>query len=248
MDSSHGRCCSSSRLDDAASRAHKAAKILAILARAVGPDLSTYACLDIGCSSGLLTRELAPRFRYTVGVERDDHAVEDATRHVSPRLALVRADGQRLPIRDASVDVAVCAQVYEHVADANLLFSEIWRVLAPDGACFFSGPNRLYPVELHCGLPFVHWLPHTWARTCVRTLGRDGEYDMRPLTLWALRRRLARFEIEDYTITMVRDPQGFSCEEEMGRWHWISRLPHWLLRAMLPLAPNFNWVLRKAGD
>jgi SAM-dependent methyltransferase len=248
MGSRHSRGCRGSRLHDEALRGRKASKVLAILATALGTDLSGYTCLDVGCSSGLLTMGLAPSFRFTVGVEPDGQAIQRAANHVTRRLVVVQGDGQSLPVLDASVDVVVCAQVYEHVPDAELLFSEIWRVLPPGGACFFSGPNRLYPVELHAGLPFVHWLPQSWARACLRTIGRGGEDEVRPLTLWALRKRLARFEIEDYTVTMMRDPQGFSCEEEMGRWHWIGRLPGWLLRAVSPMSPNFNWVLRKPND
>ena len=181
--SRHGRGCRAPRLDDEASRGRKASKVLAILTSALGDDLSGYTCLDVGCSSGLLTKRLAPSFRFTVGVEPDGQAIQCAADHLARRLVMVQGDGQSLPVLDASVDVVVRAQVYEHVPDVDLLFSEIWRVLSPSGACFFSGRNRLHPVELHAGLPFVHWLPRTWARACLRTIGRGDEYDLRPLTL-----------------------------------------------------------------
>lgn len=234
-----------SRIDDEVSRSRKASKILAVLHNALGPDLSGYTCLDVGCSSGLITKHLAPRLHYTVGLEYDGCAIRRGAKVCSSQLGLVQADGQRLPIRDAAVHLVICAQVYEHVADASLLFAEIWRVLAPGGLCFLSGPNRLYPMELHYRLPLVHWLPHSWARACVRMLGRDTGQIVRTRTLWGLRRGLEQFEIEDYTLAMLARPDEFSCTEEMGRLSWMSRLPHWLLRAALPLTPNFNWVLRK---
>lgn len=246
---STSRGSSSSRLHDEASRSRKAAKILTVLAKALeSDDLSCYDCLDIGCSYGLMTKHLAPRFRHTLGIEYDAQATERWAAFSSSRLAFVRGDAQRLPIQDSAVDVVICAQVYEHVSEVNLLFSEIWRVLVPGGICFFSGPNKLFPLELHCKLPFVHWLPYTWTIACVRMLGRDEEYDVRPMTLWALRRRLSAFEIDDYTLAMIREPEQFSCSEEMGRLSWVGSLPGGVLRAILPLVPNFNWILRKPDE
>jgi hypothetical protein len=43
----------------------------------------------------------------------------------------------------------------------------------------------------------------------------------------------------------LRQPETYHCAEELGRLRWISRLPVVVLRALLPLAPNWNWVLRK---
>jgi SAM-dependent methyltransferase len=216
------------------------------LSLALDQDLGSLACLDIGCSRGLITKHLAPRFGVTLGIEHDAQALAHAAPSAAPLLGFVRGDGQSLPIQDGAVDVVVCAQVYEHVDDVEALLSEIWRVLKPGGVCFFSGPNRLFPWEFHARLPFVHWLPYAWARACVRLLGRGKGYDVRPLALWTLRRRLGRFAIQDLTVAMVRDPDLFSCGEELGHSRWLGRLPESLLRAMLPLVPNFNWILIKA--
>ncbi len=230
---------------DEKGRSRKAEKILAVLTEVLGTDLSRYVCLDIGCSYGLLAKHLAPRFRHTLALEYDTGALEQAAELSGPHLDFVRGDAQRLPIRDGAVDVVICAQVYEHVADSSLLFAEIWRVLAPGGVCFFSGPNRLYPIELHYHLPFIHWLPWPWTRACLNMLGRGDEERIRSMTLWGLRRRLAAFEISDYTVAMLHDPTKYVCVEEMGRLRWMSRLPLGVLRGILPLVPNFNWVLQK---
>ena len=232
------------RLDDETSRASKATKIIAALAKTLGRDWTGRTCLDIGCSSGLITQHLASRFRYTLGVEYDA-AVKRAAKLSTYSMAFARADALRLPVRDSTVDVVVCAQVYEHVANAEILFSEIWRVLVDGGVCFLSGPNKLYPVELHYRLPLIHWLPASWAGACLRALGRGREYDIRSLTPRSLRRHLAGFEIQDLTVSILRDPQAFAVTEELGRLTWVSRLPDWLLRVLVPFVPNVNWVLRK---
>ncbi|MBN1401912.1 MAG: class I SAM-dependent methyltransferase [Anaerolineae bacterium] len=233
------------RLFDEHSRELKAVKILTALSHVLGQRLDDLTCLDIGCSRGLITRHLAGRFRMTVGIEYDAEAVMHAAGFAAPGLGFVRGDGQRLPIADGSLDVVICAQVYEHVTDVRALLSEIWRVLKPAGVCFFSGPNRLYPWEFHVRLPFVHWLPAKWAEACVRWLRRGEGFDVRALTLWALHGHLADFEIHDLTVAMIRRPHAFGLSEEMPSLRWFSRLPEWLLRILLPLMPNFNWVLSK---
>ncbi len=233
------------QLADEASRARKAAKILAVLESVLGADLSELVCLDVGCSFGLITKHLAPRFRFTLGVEYDLQAIQEANKWSAEHLSFVRGDGQCLPIQDETVDVVICTQVYEHVASDQALFAEIERVLAPGGVCFFSGPNRLYPVEQHYGLPIVHWLPAALAARLLRAFGRAKELDIHSGTLWALRRKLRHFAIQDFTVDMLQNPDHYACREEMGRLGWISHLPRWLLKAIMPLAPNFNWVLKK---
>lgn len=233
------------RLDDAQSRALKAAKILAILDEVLGPEGARRVCLDVGSAHGLITRQLAPHFGQSLGVEQDAQAVCQAAKFASPRLGFIQGDALNLPLGDQCADVVICAQVYEHVADAMRLFDEIWRVLVPGGICFLSGPNKLYPIELHYGLPFVQWLPVSWASAWLRATGRAEAYDVRSLTLWTLRRYLQGFEIQDYTAAMLRQPDRYASGGELGRWRWIGKLPPWLLRGLLPVVPNFNWVLRK---
>lgn len=236
---------SSERLNDADSRRLKALKIQTALSDALGGELTGLRCVDIGCATGLVTRHLAPSFAHTIGLEYDLEALRQASHWGDTRLSFGRADGRALPIPDEAVDVVVCAQVYEHIQPASELFAEIWRVLVPGGVCFFSGPNRLFPWEFHCRLPFVHWLPSPVARLLVRALRPQEEYDVHPLTLWGLRRLVRRFGIRDYTVAMMRRPAQYGCRDEMGPLVWLSRLPTPWLRAILPLVPNYNWVLTK---
>jgi SAM-dependent methyltransferase len=238
----------SDRLHDPANRAAKADKILIILHNALGDDLSHWRAVDIGCASGLITRALAPHLRWILGVEYAADELRQADATSQPNLLLVQGDGAALPLPAASVDLALCSQVYEHVADADALAAEVYRVLTPGGVCFFSGPNRLDPIERHHGLPLLSWLPRPLADAYVRLAGRGDAYRERSRTYWGLRRLWRCFAIEDYTLAALRQPQAYHLASEMGRLAWLGRLPVWLLRMLRPLYPNSNWVLRKQGE
>ncbi|WP_432344721.1 class I SAM-dependent methyltransferase [Shinella yambaruensis] len=63
-----------------------------------------------------------------------------------------------LPLEDASVDIACCIEVLEHVYGDKAAVSDLGRV-ARD-LILFTTPNKWFPVIAHdTRLPFCHWLP-----------------------------------------------------------------------------------------
>lgn len=232
----------SQRVRDPSSRQEKAEKIIWALTQYVEHISSPAICLDVGCSSGMITSALAPLFSTTVGLEYDTVALRAADDVSRTRVQFVRGDTMCLPFDDSIVDVIICAQVYEHVPDDEKMFAEIYRVLKPGGAVFFSGPNWLFPIEPHYFLPFLHWLPERFASLYLRMSGRGTSYYERSRHLWGLRRLAARFTIQDISIDVLRQwylPRS----GKVGRV--LQRLPEGFWRALLPLFPNFNWILRK---
>ena len=235
---------SESTLYDAETRHAKADKISAILRHALGDELGQMRCLDVGCASGLITRHIADQVGTIIGLEYDLEHVQRMGANTQDNLLLIQGNAQKLPLADGSLDLVICAQVYEHVADADSLAQEIYRVLQPGGVCFFSGPNRLDPIERHYGLPFVSWLPQKWADAYLRLTGRGKGYPEHPRTLWGLRKLWADFEITDYTLRLVMQPEAFGMQNTRGL-ALAKHLPSWLLRALLPWVPNYNWILCK---
>ncbi len=226
---------------DELSRRRKAAKIASVLQRVLGDRLGASLCLDVGSSSGLITFELAPLFRATLGTDFDLPALRHAPR--AETLTFAQADAMRLPIAAASIDVAICAQVYEHVPDDNRLAAELYRVLKPGGVVFFSGPNWLYPIEPHYFLPFLHWLPPRLAGLYLKLFRKGDSYYERSRTYWGLRRLWGQFQIEDVTVELLRArPGDLTITPTLA---WALRAPDGWLRAAVPLMPNFNWLLRK---
>lgn len=224
------------------SQAEKIAYILTQLSLCHFP-LPSATCLDLGCSSGTITAALAPLFSKTVGLDYDETALKNAERVGSSKPAFLRGDAMRLPVPDSSIDVVICAQVYEHVPDDTRLVAEIYRVLKPGGMVFFSGPNKLFPLEPHYRLPFLHWLPGKLANGYLRLLGRGNQYYERSRTLWSLRRLVAPFVVQDVTIEVLirkaqRTPSGV-------RATLLSRVPSFAWNLLLPALPNYNWILYK---
>lgn len=236
------------KMRDRENRLWKAAKIrysITALGRLPAEALSRALCVDVGCSSGVMTNQLAPLFGRTVGLEYDRIALQNLDR-VEPAVAsYARGDAMHLPLGDEAADVIICSQVYEHVPDDRRLFAELFRILKPGGMIFFSGPNRLFPWEFHYSLPFFHWLPGPLADRVLQALGRGDHFYEHLRTIWTLRAALRDFEIQDVTVDLlVQNPQAVIPE----RWiPWVRWVPAFVWRALLPFFPNFNWLLYKPG-
>ncbi len=84
--------------------------------------------LDVGCGDGTMTRAVADKLG-----AHDVHGVDIKIR---PGLAIdvVEYDGKSLPFDDARFDLVTIVDVLHHCQDLEAVFSEIMRVVKPDGA------------------------------------------------------------------------------------------------------------------
>jgi ubiquinone/menaquinone biosynthesis C-methylase UbiE len=128
-----------------------------ILASSPGGDL-----VDIGCGPGMMVRELLDTrqedFRITA-LDRSAAMVKEcAARAAGARnVATLVARVEKMPLRDASFDVALAMGVLEY-ADAKAALAEIARVLRPDGRLLATMLNPMSPyrlVEWHVYWPLL---------------------------------------------------------------------------------------------
>lgn len=230
-------------LRDDHSRLQKAEKIIYSISE-LRKDLNLLRCLDLGCSSGVITSALQPYFNQIVGMDYDPTGLNAIPEERKALSVFIRGDAMRLPFPDDSFDVIVCAQVYEHVLDDKVLFSEISRIIRTDGIIFFSGPNKLFPIEPHYKLPFIHWLPLSWADYYLRIFKKGNLFDIKSRTYNDLRNQFKKYIIYDMTRKILRN--DLSGKNSFG--HFIVSIllilpnPIWRL-FILPLIPNINWIL-----
>ncbi len=85
--------------------------------------------LDLGCGRGAWLSRMRDEGLAPVGMEPETQRARCARAHAPVAVA----DGQRLPVRDGSVDLVWCIHVLHHLEDPVAALAEIRRVLRPQG-------------------------------------------------------------------------------------------------------------------
>ncbi len=99
---------------------------------------------DVGSGSGsnlALLRDAFPQCKL-IALDLSLDALVAGRRDVPWALSFV-ADVHTLPLSDCRVDLVVCTEVLEHVADLHAAAREIARVVRPRGYAVVSSPNYL---------------------------------------------------------------------------------------------------------
>jgi SAM-dependent methyltransferase len=106
-------------------------------ARALGLLLPEIDVADLGCGEGYLTLESARWARHVTAVDRSPDVLargrELAARRKLANITWKKGDLERLPMPDASVDVALLSQALHHAAKPERALAEAFRVVRPGG-------------------------------------------------------------------------------------------------------------------
>src|SRR5262245_11074554 len=117
-------------------------------ARALGHLLPPLVVADLGCGDGYLAREASRFAKRVIAVDRSEAALArardmakrfvqrtgDAAKAGRERLASIewkRGELEDLPLKDASVDVALLSQALHHAADPSRAVAEAARIVVP---------------------------------------------------------------------------------------------------------------------
>jgi SAM-dependent methyltransferase len=132
-------------------------------------------CLEVGCGTGVHAATVRELGWTPVGVD----VSAGMLRHARGRLAIARADAQRLPLRDESLPAVIAVMAHTDMPGYLAVVREAARVLRPGGAlvhvgvhpCFCGGfADRSDPqaVVIRPGYLDGHWTKASWTDKGVR--------------------------------------------------------------------------------
>jgi 2-polyprenyl-6-hydroxyphenyl methylase / 3-demethylubiquinone-9 3-methyltransferase len=113
--------------------------------RDLGVNPAGKTVVDIGCGGGLFAEEFARLGSHVIGVDPSAASLATAELHAAAAGLAIdyrEGSGEHLPLADASVDIACCVDVLEHVNDLDAVIGETARVLRPGGVYLYDTINR----------------------------------------------------------------------------------------------------------
>ena len=113
--------------------------------------------VDLACGTGYGSDMLIKKGHAAVvhAFDASDEAIAIAARtYGGPALHFSPGRAERIPLPNASVDVAISMETFEHLTDPNAMLREFHRVLVEGGTLIIStprndGPSRLCPDNPH---------------------------------------------------------------------------------------------------
>lgn len=139
----------------------------------------TWVVADIGCGTGNAAEVLAPLVSKVVAIDQSEAMLAAAKKRLSglKNVDFVCGELEKLPLKDASVDAAVCVLVLHHIEDPTIACREMARALKPGGVCL------IVDMVEHDRVQYKHAMGHRWlgfgVPELVRMLGTAGLTDVR---------------------------------------------------------------------
>ena len=230
---------------DLEDRRRKAKTIRCVLEEELG-SIDSVRVLNVGGGAGAIDYCLAPCVKQVISVDIDQQSMKHGAENFSQEnLSYSVADGMKLPFIDNQFDVVLCSHVYEHVPDANVLMSEIMRVMSSEGRCYFAAGNRFQVMEPHYKLPFLSVFPKPVGDFYMRLAGKGDEYYEKHLSLSGLRKLVKDFEVVDYTERILVNPEKYAAAYMIGPGSLKQRFAIWLYRYLTFVFPGYIWLLKK---
>lgn len=155
-----------------------------ILSDAGAPLRPAMKLMDFGCGGGELVQAALSQGLdaygcdfYDVKYSRESSAVGAELRETNRLRPILQP--YRLPFEDASMDVVISNEVFEHVLDYPQAIAELHRVTRPGGVFLHCFPSRYLWLEGHIFVPLAsmfrpRWWLWLWAALGVRNEFQKG--------------------------------------------------------------------------
>lgn len=176
-------------------------------ARHFGLTGDAWSVADIGCGAATQCALWARDGHQVHGTDINAQLVELGQQRATGAgldISLTVGSATRLPWPDASMDICLCPELLEHVAEWEQVLSEAVRVLRPGGVLYLSTTNALCPVQEEFDLPGYSWYPpplkRRYERLAITTRPELANHARYPAVNWftyfQLRRHLRKLGLE----------------------------------------------------
>lgn len=213
-------------------RVAKAQKIEAILADYLGKPIQNAKILDVGCGNGAISDYFAKN-NEVFAIDLVDQRTDPFK---SNSVHFLKYVDHKIPLESQSFDIVISNHVLAYIGEKNSHVEELARLLKPGGIIYFATPNRLFPVEPHFGVPFLHYLPTRIFNRVMKKLGLFRE-NVFLTNSFELRRLLKQWGLDpiDYTPRVIKFGQRFGMQSRDLSWlpDWISLLSPTLIMIAL---------------
>lgn len=181
-------------------------------------ELNGATVLDVGGGPGYFAEAFRGAGARYVGIDPD---VGELTARGTAAPGMVRGSGERLPVRDAAVDVCYSSNVLEHVASPWRMTAEMVRVTRPGGLVFLSFTPWWSPWGGHETAPWHYLGGHRARRRYTERAGHEPKNRFGE-SLFAVSVRAA--------VRWARSCPDVRLVEALPRYHpawakWVVRVP-----------------------
>ncbi|MDR2600764.1 MAG: class I SAM-dependent methyltransferase [Oscillospiraceae bacterium] len=225
------------------SRIEKARLIKSVLTVSMDLELSNMNILDVGCGNGEISQFLQNYGNNVASCDVQIPSIELSN--------FIKLTDITLPFGDDSFDIVIYNNVIEHLSsynDQKIQLHEIYRVLKSDGCAYINAPNRLFPMEAHTGVWFLHWLPNHLFFLLLKLIKRYQE-DILLINYFKFKRIIKQigFQYDEYTADIIAYPDVYSTKENTIKLKCkkSTKRAGFLYKILQPLSPNNVFIVRK---
>ncbi|XOU94207.1 MAG: class I SAM-dependent methyltransferase [Candidatus Kerfeldbacteria bacterium] len=213
-------------------------KIEAVLKDYLGKSVKNFRILDLGSGSGLIGDYFSNDNRVSYADISDYRLKKDGNFY-----NIISGD---VECQDSSFDIIISNMVIEHTGNHEKHINEIKRLLKDGGIAYFGSPNRIFPIEPHYKIPFVHYFPNKINYLIVKYLSKYIRFEAPlenidlPCYINLKKSINTRFEVKEYSSYILNNPNKFNSQVKI-----FSGWPVWLLKNIQFFFPTNIFILKK---